>query len=231
MKKFTLATAVGALALSATAAFASGPSVVVVEPPVYMPAPSHAYNWTGGYAGVGLTYGSGTHSIPAAFGVTAPNSTGPGLGVVMGYNWQNGNMVFGAEVAGVFSRMGGTNNCGIGPGIRCQSRINNFGAIRARVGVAMDNTLLFVTAGYATDTQRHTITVPGPIVIADEARRYNGPTVGVGIEHGFSNDWTVRGDLEHYRWGTRTFFQGIIPGGVPVTARTNLARVSIVRRF
>lgn len=223
MKKFTLGTAVAALALSGSVALASGPTEVVVEPPVYVPAPQ-AYDWTGAYAGVGLTYGSGTHRIGGGAPITAPNSTGPGLGVVMGYNWQNGNMVFGGEVAGVFSRMNGRNNCGIGGGFRCDSRINNFGAIRARLGVAMDNTLLFATAGYATDVQRHTVSFGG-VVLLDQARRYSGPTVGVGIEHGFSNEWTVRGDLEHYRYGTRNFF------GFPVTARTNLARLSIVRRF
>jgi len=254
MKKYTLAAAAAALALSGSAAFASGPSVVIAEPPVYVPAaPMHsAYNWTGGYAGAGLTYGRTTYVVeprewgmesldyPGEWGVTLPDSTGPGIGVVLGYNWQNGSMVFGGEFAGVFSRMRGTNDCGgnlngmsnsnsMGS-VQCESRIDNIGAIRARLGVAIDNTLLFVTAGYATSTQRHTIDFGGGDTYS-ESRRYNGPTVGVGIEHGFSREWSVRGDLEHYRWGTQNFGDDLMEGGIDVTSRTNLARLSLVRRF
>ncbi|MCC5971646.1 MAG: porin family protein [Pararhodobacter sp.] len=223
MKKFSLVFG-SVLVLSTSAALAGSFTAPVVEPPVYSPPVSQAYNWTGGYVGVGLTYGRGTHSVGGGAPLVAPNSTGPGLGVLMGYNWQNGGMVVGGEVSGVFSRMNGTNDCGLPP-LECESRINNFASARLRLGVAMDNTLLFMTAGYATDVQRHTISLGG-VEVASQARRYNGPVVGVGVEHGFSREWTVRGDLEHYRLGTENFF-----GGVPVTARTNLARLSIVRRF
>lgn len=220
MKKIVLATS--ALALSATMATAGSLAPTPVEPRVYAPAPQPmAYNWTGGYVGVGLTYGRGSHSAP---GANLPNSGGPGLGVLMGYNWQNGAMVFGGEVAAVFSRMSGTNDCGIGGGFECESRINHFGSVRGRLGVAMDNTLLFMTAGYALDTQRHTVSFGG-VELGSMARRYTGPMVGVGVEHGFSPEWTVRGDIEHYRFGTANF------GGVQVRASTNLARLSIVRRF
>jgi len=224
MKKFTLAA--GAFALSTTAALAGSMAPVPVEPQVYAPAPQvMAYNWTGGYAGAGLSYGRGNHTnVEAVPGFTPSNSTGAGLGAFVGYNWQNGNAVFGAEVLGVFSRMSGTNDCGIGGGLECESRINNFGAIRARLGFAVDNTLLFMTAGYALDAQRHTVTLGG-IEVADQARRYTGPVIGIGVEHGFSPEWTVRGDLEHYRLGTQDFF------GESVRSTTNLARISIVRRF
>lgn len=223
MKKFALAS--GAFALSTTMAVAGSLAPAPVEPPVYAPAPRvMAYDWTGAYMGVGITYGRGNHTAEGGAPFTAPNSSGPGLGVVAGYNWQNGNMVFGGEVAGVFSRMNGTNDCGLGGGLECEARLNNFAAVRARLGVAMDNTLVFVTAGYATDVQRHTISLGG-IEVASQARRYNGPVIGVGVEHGFSREWTVRGDFEHYRFGTENFF------GFPVRSTTNLARVSIVRRF
>ena len=223
MKKFTLAT--GALALSTTMAFAGSLAPVVVEAPVYTPsAPAMGYNWTGGYVGAGLTYGRGAHRLGGGAAGELPNSTGPGLGALVGYNWQNGNMVVGGELSGVFSRMNGSNDCGVGGGFECESRINNFASVRARLGVAMDNTLLFLTAGYAMDTQRHTVSFGG-VELASQARRYTGPVIGVGVEHGFSHEWTVRGDLEHYRLGTENFF------GNPVRSTTNLARVSIVRRF
>lgn len=223
MKKFTLAA--GAFALSTTAALAGSLAPAPVEPQVYAPAPRvMAYNWTGGYAGAGLSYGRGNHTTEAGAPFTPSNSTGAGLGAFVGYNWQNGNAVFGGEVLGVFSRMGGTNDCGIGGGFECESRINNFAAIRARLGFAVDNTLLFMTAGYAMDTQRHTASFGG-VELDSQARRYNGPVIGIGVEHGFSPEWTVRGDLEHYRLGTRNFF------GEPVRSTTNLARISIVRRF
>ncbi|MCL4674669.1 MAG: outer membrane beta-barrel protein [Pararhodobacter sp.] len=203
-----------------TAALASGPTIYV-DPPV-VPPPSYSYDWNGGYIGIGLAYTSAESSInlPA---VSVPGATGPSLGVLVGYNWQRSNTVMGVEAALNFSNLSGNNTCGLGAPFGCTMQVNNFAALRARLGYAMDRTLLFVTAGYATDLRNYSVT--NGIVTASTNIRFNGPVVGVGIEHALSNSWTVRGDLEHYFLGSQPM------GGATVSASTSLVRFSIVRRF
>jgi len=54
--------------------------------------------------------------------------------------------------------------------------------------------------------------------------------IGVGIEHALAGGWSIRGDLEHYRFRASDFeifpiaFDGVRP-------RINIARLSTVIRF
>lgn len=218
MKTFAIAALTAGFA---TTALASGPvAPIPYVPPVIAPI---TYDWSGAYVGVGLAYTSARSSSSFA-GVSLPTATGASLGVLAGYNWQRGNTVMGVEAALNFSDISGSNTCGLGLPLGCTVRINNFAALRARLGVAMDRTLLFVTAGYATDERAYTFSPP---VITDNVR-FNGPVIGVGVEHALSNSWTVRGDLEHYFFGSEPT---TIPLIGTVSASTSLLRFSIVRRF
>jgi outer membrane immunogenic protein len=222
MKKFSLAAAT--LALSASMAFAGGPAPVPMEPQVYTPAPVARHNWTGGYVGLSLNYGRSSHSVPGA-GIL-PNADGFGGGALAGYNWQNGDAVFGAEVAGNLARMNGSADCA-NPAWTCTSRVNNVISGRIRAGVAMDTTLLFVTAGLASASIRHT-TDDGVTTFGD-TNRSHGAVIGVGIEHAFAGGWNLRGDLEHYRFRRQNFALDTPYNNVRATM--NMARVSAVLRF
>jgi outer membrane immunogenic protein len=108
MKK--LATAIAAIALIGTPAFAQAPP----------PAPAPVYNWTGWYAGLNFGVGLGTSnnatttsadtlaqffpgttpsgSLGANSGITTVNQNGPIGGGQFGYNWQFSPLiVFGFE--------------------------------------------------------------------------------------------------------------------------------------
>ncbi|KPQ06611.1 MAG: outer membrane immunogenic protein [Rhodobacteraceae bacterium HLUCCA12] len=214
----------GALLLGTSTAMAGGPVVVEPEPEVHSPAPT-THNWTGGYAGLSLNYGRSSSATPPGFRL--PNASGFGGGALAGYNWQNGNMVFGLEVAANLTRMNGTSNCA-NPAWTCRSRVNNVMSGRVRGGVAMDNTLLFVTAGVASASIRHSATSPANVTFPD-TNRVNGLVVGVGIEHALAGGWNLRGDLEHYRFRRENYALDVpYPN---VRTNMNMARISAVLRF
>jgi opacity protein-like surface antigen len=112
MRKFLVT--LSALALSAGVANAGALVTPTPEPIIPAPAPviHTGYDWTGGYAGVGLTYGRASYrrrrSLVRPYAIWGditdprevdgfPNGSGWGLGGFVGYNWQNGGMVYGVE--------------------------------------------------------------------------------------------------------------------------------------
>lgn len=222
MKRFALSA--GALVLSTSMALAGSLAPVVVEAPVYTPAPVATHNWTGGYIGLSLNYGRSAHAVPGP-GIL-PRAAGFGGGALAGYNWQSGDLVFGAEIAGNLTRMNGVADCA-NPAFTCRTRVNNVISGRLRAGVAMDNTLLFATGGVASASIRHSTTI-GAVTDAD-TNRTNGLMVGVGLEHAFAGGWNLRGDLEHYRFRRQNFALDVPYNNVRATM--NMARISAVLRF
>ena len=143
--KTLLATAAAAsvtASLLASAALASGPVAPAYVAPVTV-APVANYNWTGAYAGFGLTYGRAgmdTNGVIPSY----PDASGWGGSVIAGYNWQDGNVVYGGEVALDFSNRDGNNDCGV-PGNSCDTFVDHQAAVRGRLGYAMDRSLMFMT--------------------------------------------------------------------------------------
>lgn len=213
----TLLATVAAATFAATIAQASGPVVTPYQPPVMVPVQT-AFDWSGAYAALGLTYGRmnmDTNGVLPSY----PAATGIGVGGIGGYNWQRGNMVYGAEIALDYSRRSGTNDCGIG-GQTCNSYVGGQASIRGRFGYAMDTSLMFMTVGYATDG-RSVITTLG-----NDTARFTGPMLGFGYEQAVGGGpWSVRGDLEHYFYGSEML------NGVSTNGASNMLRMSLVRHF
>ena len=153
MKKI-IATSVLALTMGTTGAFAGTLAPAPTEPVIHTSPPAPVFtarNWTGGYGGVQLGYGQ------ARLGVTdSGDDTNTGAlrangllgGVYGGFNWQGGNdMVFGidADLAANRARTDITTTGGDDG----STRLRNSGAIRARAGVAMGDTLFYGAAGVA----------------------------------------------------------------------------------
>lgn len=193
---------------------------VIAAPPA-APAPT-MHDWSGGYVGLGLSYGEATHRAPQQG--FWPRGSGFGLGALAGYNWQMGNTVFGVEGHLSADRIRGTTTTGIG---EVRSEVSGLGSLRGRVGFAADRTLVFASAGPAAAAVRHNAVDAG----LSERNTVYGLMVGVGVEQALGSGWSVRGDLEHYRFN-RTDFDTAGPGSFPdVRSRANVARVSTVFRF
>jgi len=215
--KLLLATTAAAT-LAATAALASGPvAPAPYVPPVTVPMPS-AHDWTGAYVGFGVTYGRFRMDEAGAL-PDFPDTDGFGASLLAGYNWQSGNLVYGGEVALDFSRRDGENSCGAVGGT-CISESNHQASIRGRLGYAMDRSMVFMTAGYATDSRKI-----DEVGVQGDGARFTGPMLGIGFEHAMNASWNLRGDLEHYFYGDEVI------GGNTTSGEGSLVRLSLVRRF
>jgi len=132
MKTKFLAIVVAAATAAGTAAAADLPR----DPAPYYYPPPAIYNWTGFYAGLNLGYQWGSVSNFSG------NPSGIAGGGQIGYNWQVGQFVFGAETDIQASAADDT---------FAPWQFSNpwFGTLRGRVGYAMNNILFYGTAGLA----------------------------------------------------------------------------------
>jgi outer membrane immunogenic protein len=140
----------------------------------YAPAPTPAaYNWRGVYAGVNAGYEWGN--------ITNNGAQPSGLfgGGQLGYNWQAGQFVVGAET----DIQGSTADDTVAPW-----KFSNpwFGTLRGRAGFALNNILVYGTAGLAYGG------ITGEIGGLDENRTHIGWAGGLGAEVGFTPNWSAK---------------------------------------
>lgn len=137
MKNLALA---AALALLATPVIAGGPTAVVADPsPTAMPAAPKAQDWSGAYAGLtlGATSGEVVASItPAPFDVLG----GSFVGAHVGYMFQSGQIVFGAELSYGEAR-------GTGLDRVATAEFQKIVDLKARLGFATRNMLVYGVVG------------------------------------------------------------------------------------
>ena len=220
MKHLLLASAatLGLAAAANAGTLTPAPAEPMVPAPV-APMPA-AYDWTGGYAGLGLTHGQARHS-QATLPQFWPEGRGWGLSGLAGYNWQSGATVMGVEGHLGTARLRGTTDVG---GVTVNTTLDGLASIRGRIGVAQDRTLLFVTAGAAAGRLNHTA-----VGLDSQTRTLTGAMVGLGVEQALGGV-NLRGDLEHYRFSGRDFTTAGLPFD-GVRTRANVARLSAVFRF
>ena len=202
----------GAAALLGTAVSAQAADMAVKAP--YLKAPvAMVYDWTGFYIGVNAGVGIGRDytrlAIPAglSFEATYLNPQGGLGGGQIGYNYQVQNSLFGALVFGVEADIQGTGmrdtfSCLIG----CLPAQNNnfnqkldwFGTVRGRVGIATGPVLTYVTAGWAYGSVKTTLTETIGTTAAFVSNQNRGGWVwGSGVEASLGGNWT--GKIE-YLW-------------------------------
>jgi outer membrane immunogenic protein len=148
--------------------------------PYDQPAPSQrvsVYNWQGLYLGANVGYQWGTIT-------NAPNRPESFMGgVQLGYNWQNGQLVYGLETD--IQLTGADDTVGA-------AKFSNtwFGTLRGRGGFTFNNVLLYGTAGLAYGGLRGE-TVGGAL---SESKTLGGWTAGVGMEIGLTPAWSLRAE-------------------------------------
>lgn len=178
MKKFLLASvAVLGLVAAGAASAADLPSRKgPVAAPIYVPP---AFTWTGFYIGGNAGYGWGNVNTN---GFTVTN-TGDLDGFVgggqVGYNYQMGQFVVGAEADIQGADLNTGNTFG---GLRIKTEY--FGTVRARVGVAFDRFMPYVTGGWAYGNVKTTL----PGFVASDNSHTGGWTLGGGLEYAVTNN-------------------------------------------
>ena len=179
MRAMTLAAVVAASGAAVAADLPRGPT------PYYAPAPSY-YNWSGLYAGLNLGYewGKVTNS-----GIDPSGIAGGGQ---IGYNWQSGQFVFGAETDIQASAADDT---------FAPYKFSNpwFGTLRGRAGFAVNNILLYGTFGLAYGDLKAEF---GGL---DESKTLVGWAGGLGMEVGFAPNWSAKVEYLYMDLGSRAY--------------------------
>jgi len=228
-----------ALAISAPLGAANAADMAVKAPPAPMPPAPTYFNWTGFYIGGNFggawandsISGSSTFADPAVTTSTfSGNNSYSGIvgGGQIGANYQFPNnwvIGFEADVDGS-SLSGSTTNCGVtaaGAIAGCSAintKINDFGTVRGRLGYAVSNVLFYGTGGWAWGNSTTTSTLscvgagcPGTSAAAitggsssASTSATNGWAAGGGLEWAFNRNWSMRLEYLHLQ------FNGISEG-------------------
>ena len=196
---FGLLTGTAAIALAASAAQAADlPSRAPAPAPMIAAVP--IFTWTGFYVGVNAGYGWNVNDNSDVFipGVGFVSSGGNDGGFVgggqIGYNYQIGSFVIGAEADIQWADLGGNgNDFFLGNGFvgGGGNGLDWFGTVRARAGFAFDRLLVYATGGfaYANGNNNNGCFVGATVVACGGGGDLTGWTLGGGVEWALPVNW------------------------------------------
>jgi outer membrane immunogenic protein len=165
------------------------------------------WNWSGFYAGLNVGYARGTTvwndldgTINGVGGVIVNESTNGFVGGgQIGYNWQFRHAVFGLETDFDYLNLKQTTRLLdlVGPGgthWQIHDSVPWLGTVRGRAGLALDNVLIYLTAGLAYGRAEHTIVGNMAPTPHDLSATKIGPVAGIGMEYGLDPRWSVKAE-------------------------------------
>ncbi len=178
----------------------STPSALVLKAPRL----EAATGWSGPYAGLnvggGLVTGEFLDSGPA-FAETKINDPFFTAGGQLGYNWQKGALVYGIEgdfdwISANESQPFAQNHGGCAGDCSAALKMDAFGSIRGRMGLAYDSALVYVTAGPAVGHFNSAVVLNSPPLVTSTDKVWlPGVAAGAGVEYMLSNTVSVRGEI------------------------------------
>lgn len=211
-----------AAALAATGASAQAADLAVKATPYYKAPVAKVYDWTGFYVGVnaGTGFGRSFTQLGDFAGGNASSRLG-GIGALgggqIGYNWQYGNflglgnIVFGLEADIQGSGLKDNRTCeyfcttaGTGNGVSVNQKLDWFGTVRGRAGLATGPVLSYFTAGLAYGNVNTTITdLSAPAGATSFSNTKTGWTLGSGVEAALGGAWTAKLEYLYVSLGTQ----------------------------
>lgn len=206
----------GGAALSLGLVNAASAADMAARPYTKAPPPMVApmYNWSGVYIGANGGWASshkcwdfaGTVAAPLAVNVAegCHDASGGVVGGQIGYNWQASSWVFGIEAMYDWADLSGSNVSLAFPAFTNRTQIDGVGLFTGRIGYAWNNALLYVKggAGVVHDEYNYYLTATGVNVGTASETRWGG-TVGVGLEYGFTPNWSFGVEYNHIFLGDR----------------------------
>jgi outer membrane immunogenic protein len=155
---------------------------------------SPGYNWSGFYAGVmgGFAW--------------ANDANGGFGGGTIGYNWQapGSQFVFGLEVDAAGSSLKTSQTAIIGGiPITAEDKVDAFGSVTGRAGVAVDAALFYVKGGYAWADNKVSAFAPG--VTFSDSQVHSGYTIGGGVEYMFAPSWSAKAEYMYVNLSSENY--------------------------
>jgi outer membrane immunogenic protein len=211
MKRIFLMTAAIVALVAGSASAADLPAAYKAAPP-----PPTCAQFGGFYVGANIGYAQykSTHNDldsyieDGSFGAVGNGAAG---GVQGGYNWQSRCTVYGFEADYSWAQLKA--NSVISPSDPTETqwfktKVDGFGTFRARGGIVVDQTLLYLTAGAAYARVKTDIFKFESDDGQNERNFFSdnrwGYAVGAGLEHAVANNWTVKAEALYMGFGDRT---------------------------
>jgi outer membrane immunogenic protein len=190
----------------------------------FMPPPElrPSLPWEGPYAG-GLLTGGFLDSGYTPSDAADPELAGDGVmgGFIAGYNWQFNHLVVGVEADASYGKIDAKNSID-----EVEYKIPWLATARARLGYAMDDTLIYGTAGVGIMEGRMFL----PAFGEKDKKTHLGFVIGGGIEQAFSDN--LRGRLEYIHGSFENQVYNFTPGTVDLEVDDlHLVRAALVWNF
>jgi outer membrane immunogenic protein len=194
--------------------------------------------WTGAYVGLQGGYSKATAEFTAP-GETVPfgtiDMTGWVWGARGGLDMQSGNIVFGLLGDVNFSNINANViNLG-GGGSDVNATIDRVGSFRGRIGMAMNNWMIYGTAGLGVAHVNATVTnlAPGDTGSDTASNTHVGWTAGIGAEMALTSNLTLGAEWLYSDYGSRLyhFDDGVGTIDANTGIKSNAFLVSLNMRF
>ena len=207
-----------------------------------------AYDWSGFYLGANGGFASsrkcwdltddGFAPVNPSIAEGCHSATGATAGGQFGYRWQSASWVFGVEAQGNWADLKGSHITMIlaAPlvGGTRTSRIDALGLFTGQLGYAWGNTLLYVKGGAAVARDEYGSTTPGFLPDYGSETRWGG-VVGIGLEYGFTANWSLAFEYDHLFLGNRNvnFYTatGVFDGSDRIRQDVDMVTARINYRF
>ena len=193
--------------------------------------PSSARDWSGLYMGVQIGGGSGTFDTSNGTNSTSYKSddgdktTG---GVLMGWNFQHGSVVYGVEGGLSINEIKGTHN-----GSVVASHTTDYvwhAEARARLGYAVGAFLPYVSAGVLVG-EFFQQSAPGATGPTGDLNIDMGYTVGAGVDVRVTPNVTIRSEYAYQNYGDKSYTLASVPTTLKTSFDTHLGRAALIYHF
>jgi len=179
----------GVMLAGVTAASAAGAADISVRPPpAFLPPP---FTWTGFYVGANLGGGWASSTLSDSFTGASIGTSSSGIvgGGQLGYNYQIGNFVLGAE--GTFDGTSLKASSTVGA-LQGSANTNWMTTVAARFGIAANNWLFYGKAGGGWANNSATLTNLNNGFQVSSSNTNGGWLVGGGLEYAFAPQWSTK---------------------------------------
>jgi len=221
------------VACSSLASAADLPNPVYKAQPYYSPAP--VFSWTGFYVGIHGGYGWSRFegSDPVAGDSTA-NADGWLGGVQLGYNYQVGRFVIGAEADYSWADVKNVTTNPLGTGGEATFKNDYFATAALRLGYAFDRTLIYAKGGGAWTRDKFDIT-DGIGGFGNGTFKRSGWMLGAGVEHALWSNFSAKIEYNFLTFSsiseTLTTGGGLTATTPTVSLNSHLLKVGLNYKF